>query len=172
MKRSLSGVLAAAAGLALTATACAQGNPRGTSKVTLGKKTVSVDFGRPSLNGRKVEDLLSQLGAGDVWRLGADSSTTFVTSGELSFGDVKIPAGTYSLWARKDADNSWKLVFNKQHGQWGTQHDAAKDLGAVPLTESKADSPAEQVTIDLAKADNGGSIAILWGDMKLSANFQ
>ena len=125
MKRSLSGVLAAAAGLALTATACAQGNPRGTSKVTLGKKTVSVDFGRPSLNGRKVEDLLSQLGAGDVWRLGADSSTTFVTSGELSFGDVKIPAGTYSLWARKDADNSWKLVFNKQHGQWGTQHDAA-----------------------------------------------
>ena len=95
-----------------------------------------------------------------------------MTSGELSFGDVKIPAGTYSLWARKDADNSWKLVFNKQHGQWGTQHDAAKDLGAVPLTESKADSPAEQVTIDLAKADNGGSIAILWGDMKLSANFQ
>ena len=172
MKRSLSGVLAAAAGLALTATACAQGNARGTSKVTIGNKTVSVDYGRPSLKGRSVEDMLSKLSAGEVWRLGANGSTTFVTSGELSFGDVKIPAGTYSLWARKEADNSWKLVCNKQHGQWGTEHDASKDLAAVPLTESKADSPAEQVTIDLAKAGDGGSITILWGDMKLSTNFQ
>ena len=85
---------------------------------------------------------------------------------------MKVPAGTYSLWARKEADNSWKLVFNTQHGQWGTQHDASKDLVAVPLTESKASDSAEQVTIDLAKADNGGSITILWGDMKLSTNFQ
>jgi len=171
MKRFLSGALAVAGALALAAPAWAQSD-RGTSKLTLGNKKISIDYGRPALKGRKVEDMLSQLGAGEVWRLGANASTTFVTTGELSFSDVKVPAGTYSLWARKEADNSWKLVFNTQHGQWGTQHDASKDLVAVPLTESKASDSAEQVTIDLAKADNGGSITILWGDMKLSTNFQ
>jgi DUF2911 family protein len=178
MKRYLFGVLAATASMALAVTACAQGNDRGTSKLTLGKKNVSVDYGRPALKGRKVEDLLSQLAADKVWRLGANQSTTFTTTGELGFGDVKIPAGIYSLWAKQEADNSWKLIFNKQHGQWGVKsgevanRDPSLDVAAVPLTESKPDSPAEQVTIDLAKADNGGSITILWGDMKLSTSFQ
>jgi DUF2911 family protein len=178
MKRYLSGVLAATASLALAGAACAQGNNRGTSKVTLGNKSVSVDYGRPSLNGRKFEDLLSQLPADKVWRLGMNQSTTFTTSGELSFGDVKIPAGTYSLFAKQEGDNSWKLIFNKQHGQWGVKEggeanrDPKLDVAAVPLTEAKAADAAEQVTINLAKAGDGGSITVLWGDMKLSTNFQ
>lgn len=172
MKRILSGVMATAAVLALAALACAQGNNRGKSEVTLGKKTVSVDFGRPALKGRKVEAMLSQLGAGEVWRLGMNQSTTLTTTGDLTFGDVKVPAGTYSLWARKEADNSWKLVFNKQHGQWGTDHDAAQDLAAVPLTQTKTNDSAEQVTINLAKAGDDGSITVLWGDMKLATDFQ
>ena len=150
----------------------AQGGARGASKLTLHGTTVSVEYGRPALKGRSVNDLLSKLGTGDFWRLGANKSTTFKTTGSLTFGDVKIPAGEYSLWAKKEANDKWSLVFNKQHGQWGTEHDASKDLPGVPLTESKADSPAEQVTIDLAKAGDGGSITILWGDMKLSTIFQ
>jgi DUF2911 family protein len=172
MRTKCLAIWAAAVLTALPSCSFAQRNPRGKSEVTVSGKTVSVDYGRPSLRGRKVEEMLSQVGAGEVWRLGADQSTTFVTSGELSFGDVKVPQGTYSLWAQKQADNSWKLVFNKQHGQWGTQHDASQDFAAVPLTESKADGPAEQVTIGLAKADKGGAITILWGDMKLLTNFQ
>ncbi len=171
MKRFLGAVIALAAVLTLAGAACAQGNPRGTAKLTVNGKTASVEYGRPSLKGRAVADLLNQLPAGEVWRLGADKSTTFETTGDLSFGDVKVPKGTYSLWARKEADKSWKLVFNKQHGQWGTDHDASQDLAAVPLKESKA-ANAEQVTIDLAKAGANGSISIQWGDMKLSTDFR
>lgn len=178
MKRYLSGVLAATASLALAASACAQGNNRGTSKVTLGNKTVSVDYGRPGLNGRKVEDMLSQLPADKVWRLGMNQSTSLTTTGELSFGEMKIPAGTYSLFAKQEGDNAWKLIFNKQHGQWGVKEggeanrDPKLDVASVSLTESKADDSAEQVTINLAKAGDGGSITVLWGGMKLSTNFQ
>src|SRR5436309_740506 len=117
MKRFLSGALAVAGALALAAPAWAQSD-RGTSKLTLGNKKISIDYGRPALNGRKVEDLLSQLPADKVWRLGMNQSTTLITTGELTFGDVKIPAGTYSLFAKQEGDNSWKLIFNKQHGQW------------------------------------------------------
>jgi hypothetical protein len=157
--------------IALAVSAFAQRNPRGTAELTLKGKTVSVEYGRPSLRGRTVDQMLSQLKAGDAWRLGADKSTTFTTGLDLAFGDVTVPAGEYSLWMQKQADNSWKLVFNKQHGQWGTQHDAAQDLVSVPLKESQAAEPAEMVTITLAEAGEGGVISIEWGTMKVTASF-
>ena len=171
MKRLLIGVLAM--GLLIIGAECglAQGNPRDTAKISLGDKTVSVEYGRPSLKGRSVNDLLGRLKPGGFWRLGADQSTTFSTAVDLQFGDVTVPGGVYSLWAQKLANNSWKLVFNKQHGQWGTQHDASKDLVSVPLQETKASDSAEMVTISLTE-EGGGVIAIQWGDMKLTASFK
>ena len=171
MKRMFLGLLGATAFAALTLTGYAA-NGRGTAKLTLSGKNVTVEYGKPSLNGRKVEDLLGQLPAGEVWRLGADKSTTLTTSGDLKFGDVTVPKGEYSLWARKEADNSWKLVFNKQHGQWGTDHDASQDLPGIPLKETKRATPAEQVTISLSKTGDGGEITIAWGDMELSTGFK
>jgi hypothetical protein len=119
-----------------------------------------------------VTELLEQLKPGDFWRLGANKSTTFSTAADLQFADVTVPAGEYSLWAERGEDNSWKLVFNKQHGQWGTTHDASQDLASVPLKESKAANSAETVTISLTKQGGGGVIAIQWGDMKLTADFK
>jgi len=170
MKRALIttlGVVLAFAGLAL-----AQGNPRGTAKLTLKGATVSVEYGRPSLKGRSVNDLLGQLGAGEFWRLGADKSTTFSTSKDLQFGDVTVPMGEYSLWAQKQSDNSWKLVFNKEHGKWGTQHDASQDLYSAPLKGESAKKPAEMVTITLEEEKGAGELSIQWGNMELSADFK
>lgn len=172
MKRMLWGCTCLATVLALAGPAGAQRNPRGTAKLELNGKTVSVEYGRPSLHGRTVQEMLSQLPAGGFWRLGADTSTTFTTSGDLTFGGTKVPKGVYSLWAQKEADNTWKLVFNTQHGQWGTDHDPKRDLVFTPLKESKAASAAEEVAISLAKAGQGGTLAIRWGDMELAANFQ
>ena len=149
----------------------AQGNPRGTAKLVLKGQAVSVEYGRPALKGRTVEQLLGQLGPGDVWRLGADKSTTFTTGVDLVFGGLTVPKGEYSLWALKEA-GGWKLVFNKQHGQWGMQHDAAQDLAAAPLKETKGSKPEEMVTISLAKEGEGGAITIQWGETVLSASFK
>jgi hypothetical protein len=150
----------------------AQGNPRETVMASLGGKTISVEYGRPSLKGRSVADMLQQLKPGDFWRLGADQSTTFSTGADLQFGDVTVPKGVYSLWAQRGADNSWKLVFNKEHGQWGMHHDTSQDLVSAPLKESKAANSAEMVTISLTKQVPGRVIAIQWGEMKLTANFK
>lgn len=170
MKRLLISSCGLALMLALTVASFAQGNPRGTAELVLNGKKVSVEYGRPSLNGRTAEEMLGQLKPGQVWRLGADKSTTFSTKTDLAFGDMTVPAGEYSLWARKEADDSWKLVFNKQHGQWGTRHDGSQDVVAVPLKQEK-EKVAEQVTIGFEKEGDGGEIAIHWGDLELAANF-
>ncbi|MGA2610216.1 MAG: DUF2911 domain-containing protein [Terriglobia bacterium] len=171
MKRFLIAVLAMAVIGVVAENGLGQRNPRETAKISVGSKTISVEYGRPSLKGRKVADLLEQLKPGDFWRLGADKSTTFSTAADLQFADVTVPNGQYSLWAEREADNSWKLVFNKQHGQWGMQHDASQDLVSVPLKETKASNSAEMVTINLTKEGAGGVIAIQWGDMMLTASF-
>ncbi len=151
--------------------ALAQGNPRGSAKLTLKGKTITVDYGRPSLKGRTINDLASQLKEGDVWRFGADKSTTFSTPVDLAFGDVTVPKGEYSLWVQKQGDDSWKLVFNKQHGQWGTQHDAAQDLASVPLKKVDAGKAEDLFTCSLGKEGPGGVLAAQWGDLKLAAGF-
>jgi hypothetical protein len=172
MKRLLRGAGGLAAIAALTMTACAQTNGRGATKLMLNGKEVAIEYGRPSLRRRTVDQLLAELNPGDVWRVGADRSTTFTAATELAFGNTTVPAGQYSLWVRKEADRSWKLVFNKQHGQWGTDHDAAQDFVAVPLKQEKGAKPVDLVTISLEKEQDSGEIAIQWGQMELTTTFK
>jgi hypothetical protein len=162
------------------AAALAQAGPRGTSSLTLKGKTVSVEYGRPSLRGRTTDELLGRLPAGGFWRMGSNKSTTFKTELDLAFGDVTVPAGEYSLWMQRQEDNSWKLVFNKQHGQFGAKeadqpgsgHDPSQDFASVPLNESKPAKPAEMVTMTLSKASGGGTLTIQWGTLEVAASFK
>ena len=172
MKRLVTGVLSVVMVACFAAAAFAQAGPRGTSTLTLNGKTVSVEYGRPSLRGRTTDELLGNLPAGDFWRMGSNTSTTFKTELDLAFGDVTVPAGEYSIWMQRQEGKSWKLVFNKQHGQWGTKHDASQDLVSAPLNESKAPKSVEMVTITLAKAGGGGTITIEWGTLEASASFK
>jgi Protein of unknown function (DUF2911) len=171
MKRLLMTSLGLAVLVGLALPLKAQHNPRGKTEVTLNGRTVSIDYGRPSLHGRTISDMLGQLKPGQFWRLGADSSTTFTTGTALHFGNITVPAGTYSLWAEKQSDSSWKLVFNKQHGQWGTQHNPKLDFKKVPLHEEKVSDSAEMVTIKLTQKGSGGEFAVHWGDLMLTADF-
>lgn len=171
MRKLAMGVLSVLMVACFAVAAFAQGNPRGTSTLSINGKTVSVEYGRPSLKGRTTDELLGRLGPGGVWRLGADTSTTFKTEIDLAFGAVTVPAGEYSLFMQRQSDNSWKLVFNKQHGQWGTQHDASQDLASAPLKEAKAGKPVEMVTLTLAKAGSGGTLTIQWGTLEAAASF-
>jgi len=170
MKRVFSLAVGLAIFAALAGSARAQRNPRGITRLSLKGSTLSVEYGRPALKGRSETDMLGKLKPGDFWRLGADKSTTLSAAGDLTFGDASVPRGEYSLWVQRTADG-WKLVFNKQHGQWGTDHDPAQDFASAPLKESKAAKPAEMVTITLAKGGAGGVLTIEWGHLSLSTNF-
>lgn len=172
MKRFAMGVLSVLMVVCFAVTAPAQAGPRGTSSLTLKGKTVSVEYGRPSLRGRTTDVLLGKLPAGGFWRMGSNKSATFKTEVGLAFGDVAVPAGEYSLWMQRQEDKSWKLVFNKQHGQWGTDHDASQDFASVPLQESKAANPVEMVTLTLSKAGGGGTLLIQWGTLEATASFK
>ncbi|MGH9437835.1 MAG: DUF2911 domain-containing protein [Terriglobia bacterium] len=146
-------------------------NPRGSTKLALNGQTISIEYGRPSLKGRTIEQLTGQLKPGSFWRLGADTSTTFTATADLKFGTVSVPKGVYSLWAQRAGNNQWKLVFNKQHGQWGTKHDPSRDFAFAPMKETKASMSAPRLVITLRKSGSGGVVVVHWGSMVLTSHF-
>jgi hypothetical protein len=173
MKKLAMGLLSVLMVAGFAAVALAQGNPRGTSTLTLKGKTVSVDYGRPSLKGRTTDELLGRLKPGGLWRLGADTSTTFKTEIDLAFSNVTIPAGEYSIWMQRQEDNSWKLLFDKEHGQWGDPApDASQCFASAPLKESKPAKSVEMVTLTLSKAGSGGTLLIQWGTLEAATSFK
>ncbi len=178
MRKFLGMSLGLALSVVMSAGAYAQKNPRGLTKVTLNGKTISIEYGRPGLHGKTIGQELARLPVGQYWRLGADKSTTFTTAADLRFGNVTVPKGIYSLFARKEAGNKWSLAFNKQHGQWGIKPNAMANLNpklniaSVPLGERTIATSAQLVTITLANAGgNEGKLTVHWGDMELTTRF-
>jgi hypothetical protein len=165
MRRS--GLLMTVALLGLAAGLFAQGS-RGKAEATIGGKGFSIDYGRPELKGR---DMLGQAPAGTVWRLGANKATTIEAGGDLVFGEITVPKGAYSLFAKRVDDKSWQLIFNSQTGQWGTQHDASLDVAAVPLRWEQQQASTEQFTIEISAGGDGGELEMMWGTHVLKAGF-
>ena len=155
-------VSALAVCLAVAAIALAH-NPRGKAEASFNGKAVTVEYGRPSLNGR---DMLGQATAGMVWRLGSENATTITTEGDLMIGNEMAPAGAYSLFAKKTEDG-WDLLVNSETGQSGLAHDPAKDLFTAPLKVEKADSSAEMFTITLMAEGMNGTLKMQWGETAL-----
>ena len=106
---------------------------------------------------------------GTVWRTGADQSTTFTTEANITVSGTAIAKGAYSLFTKRVSEDTWHLVFNSQTGQWGTSHDASRDVGEAQLTWKKDGDATEQFTVELSGAGASGEIKLMWGTNVLSA---
>jgi len=119
-------------------------------------KTVSIQYSRPAMRGRKIFGGLVPYD--QVWRTGANSATSLKTDVALTIGGASVPAGSYTLYTLPGA-NGWKLIINKQTGQWGTEYEQSQDLTRVDMKVSQRSSPLEQFTISFEKT--GGDSATL-----------
>ncbi len=157
----------AGAVLALAVSSFAQQNqpmgpasPRGEAKATVAGKTVSVEYGRPSLRGR---DMLGQAQVGQAWRMGAGGATTLKTDADLAFGGKTVPKGEYVLTATKVDAEGWMLnVLSKAD---------RKTVADVPLTVEKLPQSVEQFTIDLTGKGDTGDLRLSWGTTALHTTF-
>ncbi|MGZ4889927.1 MAG: DUF2911 domain-containing protein, partial [Candidatus Angelobacter sp.] len=67
------------------------------------------------------------------------------------------------------SEGTWKLIINKQTGQWGTQYDESQDLGRVDMKKTALPQSVEQFTIAFDK--KGESMADLnldWENTRVS----
>jgi hypothetical protein len=168
--RALAALLALAS---LTAPAAAQQggqplSPRDTARLEIeAGKRVYVDYGRPSMRGRRIVGELVPYGR--VWRTGANAATTLVTETDLRIGEALVPRGTYTLYTLPTAQG-WTLIVNRQTGQWGTQYDASRDLVRIPMRTTRVAQPVEKFTIALERGTTRGTgtLAMAWENTRLT----
>ncbi|MHB1021550.1 MAG: DUF2911 domain-containing protein [Acidobacteriaceae bacterium] len=115
-------------------------SPPEKTSVTLEGKTITIDYSAPSMRGRKIMGGLVPYG--QVWRTGANAATSFTTEANLKIGDLTVPVGKYTLYTLP-SEGTWKLIINKQTGQWGLTYNQAQDLGRVDMRR-RALQPAQE----------------------------
>jgi hypothetical protein len=118
------------------------------------------------MKGRKIFGALVPFG--EVWRAGANESTTFVTDTDLNVGGTTVPAGSYTIFAVPNADK-WQLVISKKTGEWGTAYPGAgNDLARIDMKVSQLPSPMENFTISFDKSGSGCNLTMSWETTKAS----
>jgi hypothetical protein len=143
-----------------------------------GPARITITYGQPHARGRKVEAGLVPLDT--VWRFGANMATTLHSDVDITLGDVKVGRGDYSLFVLYTRAG-WQLIVNRGTGQWGTDYDATRDVGRVPLASRTLAEPEGSLTIYLVPdaaqpttgyADLRGVLRIKWGTTELSTGWR
>jgi len=155
-----------------------QPSGRGTSEIemmvpegTTAVPKIRLDWGQPHLRGRTLhtETLVPY---GELWRLGANATTTLTTDLDLMFGNAHLTKGRYALFAMPTREG-WTLVIQKDAGQGIGDYDAKDDVARVPLRVRTMATPVEGLTMWLVPASSGlrGELRIVWGSTELSTDW-
>lgn len=141
-------------------------SPAATATATVGGKSVTITYSSPRVRGREgkifsKDGLISHDPHYPVWRAGANAATTLETTGDLTIGDVSVPAGKYTLFVDISNPDAWVLIVSKATGEWGLAYDPSKDLGRTTMTMAKPASMVENLTYTISD----GKLSLAWENM-------
>lgn len=149
----------------------APASPPETATGSVGGHSITIKYSSPRVKGREGQlfgpgGRISHDPHYPVWRAGANSATTLVTDSDLTIGDVKVPAGTYTLFVDISNPDQWTLIVNKKTGEWGLAYDGTQDLGKTSMTMGKPPSMVEDLTWSI----QDGKITLAWEDHSASVS--
>lgn len=148
--------------------AAGQFSPRDTARADAAGAHLVIDYGRPSKRGRVIFG--GVVPWNDVWRTGANAATQFFTDKPVKLGDTVVPAGKYTLWT-VPTEKGWTLLVNSQTGQWGTEHDATRDVYKIPMSVSTKGDVTEKFFIHIADEGGHGQWHFVWDQTVAAVDF-
>jgi hypothetical protein len=146
-------------------------SPRDSVSGMIGKATVSINYGAPSVRGRKILGVIEPYGK--PWRAGANAATSFTTDKDLKVEGKTLPAGKYTLFMTP-GETEWKVSFNSQNGEWGIKKDASDSRGfaanedpakdvLVVTVKAKKEEPTEKLKYTINKK----GFSMMWEDVEV-----
>jgi hypothetical protein len=150
--------------LAPQAGAQIRASERGTISQTVDGTVITVSYGRAQARGR--DSLFGKVVTRDeIWTPGANASTTFDVSRDITVGGKPLAAGKYSMWMSSDPAKEWTMYFHKNAGLFHTQHPKPADmLLAVPVPHTTTGEHVEVLTFDFPSVTStGAQLRLRWG---------
>lgn len=144
-------------------------SPPANVSATIAGKKITIEYYAPSMHGRKIMGGLVPYG--QVWCTGANWATKITTEAALQMGDLKLPAGSYSIWTLP-TEKEWTLIINSQTGQFHLYYDPSRDFGRTKMNLKTLSEPVETFKIDLrSDGGNRGTLALDWETTEASIPF-
>ena len=140
-------------------------SPPDSVRASVAGASIAVRYSRPSMRGRVIFG--NVVPWNQVWRTGANQATVFETSADLVIAGAPVPAGKYSLWTLP-SPGGWKLIVNRNTGQWGTDYDAQYDLARLDMKVEPLRQPVEQFTIAIEPSGKRGVLKLEWERTRVS----
>jgi pimeloyl-ACP methyl ester carboxylesterase len=147
-------------------------SPRTVTAAEVHGVRLAVEYGQLGVRNREIWGALVPWN--QPWMPGADEATTLTTSAPIAIGPrdnaVLLPAGDYTLFARA-SDTDFRLLINAETFQFHTEHDPSKDLGRVPMSMTRLDTPVELLTFEIVGTPSGGELRFAWADRRYAVPF-
>ena len=136
-------------------------SPPAKATATIEGVSVTIDYHQPSAKGRKVMGALVPFG--EVWRTGANATTSIDLSDNAKVEGQAVPKGKYGLYTIP-GENEWVLIINKDI-KWGHYDYTDKaDVLRVKVKPSKTASFVETFTINI----KDGNVVMEWENTSVS----
>ena len=128
----------------------------------VGLSTVSIEYSRPSVRNRKIfGDLVPY---GKVWRTGANMSTKFTISDDITVEGKKLPKGSYSLYT-VPGEEEWDIIFYNEVNISGVPKvmDQTKETARIKVKAELLTYTTETFLIDINSVNqDNASMNIMW----------
>lgn len=123
-------------------------SPPAKAEGTIDGVKVTVDYHQPSAKGRKIMGGLVPYG--EVWRTGANATTSIEFSGNVKLEGQALAKGKYGLFTIP-GENEWTIIINKQADGSPYDYSDAKDAIRVKVKPAKTSGFVETFTITTEK---------------------
>jgi len=142
-------------------------SPHAIVSQTVGTTTVSLEYHRPQVRGRKIWGELVPFG--QVWRTGANEATTISFSDAVRVNGQPVPAGTYALFSIPGPDQ-WTIILNKRWRQFGTfEYQPKEDLIRFDVKAKVVKEHTEWLTYEVYPASRSSSyVDLYWEKLRVS----
>ena len=136
-------------------------SPPATAEGTSGSVKIKIDYSQPSAKGRKIMGGLVPYG--EVWRTGANTTTSIELSGPVKVEGKDLAAGKYALFTIP-GENEWTIIFNKTI-KWGAfSYKQSEDVLRVTVKPTKTDKFVETFVIGVGKDE----VTMEWENTRVS----
>ena len=119
-------------------------SPRLQAEGDISGVAVSIDYGAPSVKGRKIWGGLEQYGK--VWRAGANENTTVTFDSDVLVDGNELSAGKYGFFIIPNENDDWTIIFNNKNDGWGAySYNEKEDALRIEVTPDFVNDVQEQL---------------------------
>ena len=139
-----------------------------TSSYKISDKTIKVIYSRPQLKGRDLAKLVPHY---EVWRTGANEATEITFYKPVVFGDVKVEAGTYSLFTIPN-EKEWTIILSSDINVWGAYiYKEANDVARIKVPVTQSQEILEAFSMTFEESTSGADLHMGWGTLRIKVPF-